>query len=258
MEKIHIGYETDKGIGSKAHLGFIILANDQTLSYELYKIINIPGIAVYESRQEVTEYSLLTQEALESQKDFIANAAKTINVRHPSDVVAYGCTSGAMALGDEVIAEKVHEFIPNALVTNPLKGAIEAFRTLSVKRIAFLSPYIENVNSNVIQKIEEAGVAVPVAARFFKEGSNPTKDAPFISPASIEEAVISIGGGYDVDAVFISCTQMRLADVLDTIEEKLGKPVITSNLALIWHTLRLAGYREHLEGFGKLFMHDIL
>ncbi len=252
-ENIRVSYETDDGIGARACLGFIILANDATLSYELHKILNIPKVSVYETRQEVSEYSLLTKEALEGQKNYIANAAKTVNARQYADVVAYGCTSGAMALGNNVIAQEVHKYIPNAKVTNPLLGAIEAFRALDVKKVAFFSPYIEEVNNNVIKCFWKAGIEVPVAVRFYEEGKNPTKDAPFISPQSIEETVLKVGKEYDVDAVFVSCTQMRLAEIAESVERKLGKRVITSNLALIWHTLRLAGCEDKIEGFGKLF-----
>ena len=41
--------------------------------------------------------------------------------------------------------------------------------------------------------------------------------------------------------------------VAQEIERTLGKPVISSNLATIWHCLRLAGYDERIHGFGRLF-----
>ncbi len=55
-----------------------------------------------------------------------------------------------------------------------------------------------------------------------------------------------------IDAVFVSCTTLRVAGIVEAAERQLGKPVISSNLALAWHSLRLAGYRRPVPGFGEL------
>ncbi|MEE1559567.1 MAG: hypothetical protein V1245_09170, partial [Arenicellales bacterium] len=57
----------------------------------------------------------------------------------------------------------------------------------------------------------------------------------------------------EVDAVFLSCTSLRLAGAVTSIEQELDKPVTSSNHALIWHTLRLAGIDEPIGGFGRLY-----
>lgn len=251
---MELEYSIDNGIGYRTHLGFIILANDQTLPYELHRLLDIPGVAIYESKQviPVNPNALLTKEVLESQKDYITNAARIINARREPDVVAYGCTSGAMTLGSDVVAGKINEVLPNAIVTNPLVASIEAFHTLRVRKVAFLSPYIPDVNNGVIRKFQEHGIEVPLAGRFYKEGSNPSKDAPWITPESIEKAILIAGKDDDIEGVFISCTQMRFVDNIEETEKKLGKPIVTSNTALCWHALRLSGCIDIVNGFGKL------
>jgi maleate isomerase len=64
--------------------------------------------------------------------------------------------------------------------------------------------------------------------------------------------VLELGGHPAVDAVFVSCTSLRLVEQIEQLEADLGKPVTSSNHALAWHTLRLAGYRESIKGFGAL------
>lgn len=54
------------------------------------------------------------------------------------------------------------------------------------------------------------------------------------------------------EALFISCTAVRAASVVQGIEEKLKKPVVTSNQAMAWRSLRLAGYGQPVDGFGEL------
>ena len=55
------------------------------------------------------------------------------------------------------------------------------------------------------------------------------------------------------DAIFLSCGGIRSTEVIDQIEQKLGKPVITSNQAQMWSCLRKAGIKDKINGFGNLF-----
>jgi maleate isomerase len=54
------------------------------------------------------------------------------------------------------------------------------------------------------------------------------------------------------DAYFLSCTAIRSADVIDALEDALGKPVITSNQATLWRALRECGINDSIGGFGRL------
>src|SRR3546814_19666242 len=55
------------------------------------------------------------------------------------------------------------------------------------------------------------------------------------------------------DALFISCTALRACEVVAAIEERIGRPVVTANQAMIWGTLRAAGHVDPVDGFGRLF-----
>ena len=44
--------------------------------------------------------------------------------------------------------------------------------------------------------------------------------------------------------------------MLDALEQDLGKPVVSSNLATMWHALRLAGLRPRLDGLGSLYRRE--
>ena len=73
-----------------------------------------------------------------------------------------------------------------------------------------------------------------------------------VAPPSITEAARELGTA-DVDGLFISCTGLRVAALIDDIEQDIGKPVVTSNQAQAWHALRLAGIDEPALGRGRLF-----
>ncbi|HSH42425.1 MAG TPA: hypothetical protein VK973_09925 [Arenicellales bacterium] len=56
-----------------------------------------------------------------------------------------------------------------------------------------------------------------------------------------------------MDGVFVSCTALRVAGVVEEIEQALDKPATASNHAMAWHSLRLAGVEDRQEGFGRLY-----
>jgi maleate isomerase len=54
------------------------------------------------------------------------------------------------------------------------------------------------------------------------------------------------------DALFISCTALRAAGVAAEIEQAIGKPVVTSNLATAWQCLRICGDHAPRPELGRL------
>ena len=55
------------------------------------------------------------------------------------------------------------------------------------------------------------------------------------------------------DALFISCTALPVLNIIDRLEKKINKPVLSSNQALIWDSLQTIGENKDINGFGKLF-----
>jgi maleate isomerase len=58
------------------------------------------------------------------------------------------------------------------------------------------------------------------------------------------------------DALFISCTNFRAIEIIQRLEEKTGKPVISSNQATMWYALRRLDIKDCVGGFGQLFDHN--
>ena len=58
------------------------------------------------------------------------------------------------------------------------------------------------------------------------------------------------------DAYFLSCANIHSIDVIEDLERDLGKPVVTSNQAAIWCSLRAAGIRDSVPGLGALLKLD--
>src|SRR3546814_18299098 len=85
------------------------------------------------------------------------------------------------------------------------------------------------------------GMDIPVMGSFNEPDDNTVAR---ISAESIEQAILDIGSAAECDAVFVACTSLRVARIVERVEQKLGKPVTSSNHALAWHMLRLGGVPE--------------
>ena len=79
------------------------------------------------------------------------------------------------------------------------------------------------------------------------------RDAARISVASIEAAAERLATMSAVDAIFVSCTSLRVADAAARFERRIGVPITSSNHAKAWHCLRLAKVKEVLPAAGKLY-----
>jgi maleate isomerase len=245
----HLPFEKDSGVASRARIGLIVLATDFTIEHEWRQIMtHLDGVALYESR--IFNDSQITPETLRAMEPRIAAAADLILPGSELDVVAYGCTSASMAIGEEKVFANIRTARPNVRCTTPITAAFAAFRAFNAKRIGVLTPYRADVNRIVADYVQARGFDVPVFGSFNEEND---AIVARISPDSIKKGIDTIRRSAEVDAVFVSCTSVRLAQAAAEIESQIGIPVSSSNHAMAWHALRLAGIGDRLPQFGRLF-----
>ncbi len=244
----NLPFETQKVIGSRARIGVVVLSTDYTLEHELRHLMKLSGVDVYHAR--IANSPQITPETLRAMGPMITDTANLILTGDTVDVVAFACTSASIVLGTETVAKNLKKAKPEAETTNPAFAAYSAFRALGAKRIAVLTPYGKPVNDMVQKAIEDAGFEVPVFGTF-NEPHDPTVAA--IDTPSLKAAVARITSDHEVDAVFVSCTSVRIAADIAEIETQIGIPVTSSNHALAWHCLRLAGIEDKLPENGRLF-----
>lgn len=241
-------FSLDDGIASRAGVGLIVLATDQTIEYEWRQLLDQPGIAFFESR--IHNSPQISPDTLALMEQDISSAVELILPDESLKVMAFGCTSGTMVIGEENIFKKIHSVRPNVACTTPLTGAMAALKALNAERIALLTPYIPAINHLFADFIEKSGINVSRIGSFNNSNDN---EVARIDRQSLQHAVQALGNYDDVDAVFISCTSLRVAELIPALERALGKPVISSNYAMAWHALRLAGIEDIQLERGTLF-----
>ncbi|MBD1552679.1 aspartate/glutamate racemase family protein [Pseudomonas typographi] len=244
----HFGFSMDAGLAARARIGLVVLATDHTLEYEWRHLLTQPGVAFYESRlYNAAEIAPATLAAMEQD---IRPAVELILPGIDLQVVAFGCTSGTLVIGEGNVFARIREARPGVACTTPLTGAMAALKALGARRIALLTPYVASINQLFAEHIEGAGIQVTRIGSFNHADDN---EVARIDHGSLRRAALALGNHAEVDAVFVSCTSLRMASLIPTLERELGKPVISSNYAMAWHALRLAGVHDAQPQLGSLF-----
>lgn len=122
---------------------------------------------------------------------------------------------------------------------------------MAAQRIALLTPYVDEVNAVVEQYIRGQGFDLTAMGSFNQAGEPEISRVP---PQAIFDAGLALGKSAVIDGIFLSCTALRTSSIIQLLEDALGKPVVASNQALAWDALRLAGYGDSIEGFGRLLL----
>ena len=120
------------------------------------------------------------------------------------------------------------------------------------KRLVFVSETEQAGHDEKLVYLREAGYDI-VADR---AASLAGTDAYCTTPPRFWHDIVLALRNDSADAYFISCSNIHSIDVIEDLERELAKPVITSNQAAIWRSLRMAGLREDVPGLGLLLRHD--
>jgi len=228
-------------------IGLIALASDYMIEKDFINVIKDKKIDFFVNRIEC--FNPLTKENLIKMSEKVTEVTKDILPNEKIDCVVYGCTSGTIAVGYQSIEKKVKKAKPEAEVTTPSTASIKALKKMNLNKIAIFTPYPKKLNDEVIDF-------------FKKENFQITANSYFDISSDIDIGKVDANYLYEVlskmnlngaDALFISCTALPALSIIDKLEKKLGKIVLSSNQALIWDTLEKIGKNDSINGFGKLF-----
>ncbi len=167
------------------------------------------------------------------------------------DVILYGCTSATLIHGpefDRALTTRIKTESGAETVT--AAGAlVHALATIGVRRIGFASPYVAAINDEAIGFLGEMGVETVQRSEVEETLDNTGQGA--LKP----DRVFALGLAADhpdAEALVLSCTDMRSVETIARLEAAVDKPVISSNQAMAFQAMQLAGVGDPLLGFGQL------
>ena len=228
-------------------VGLIALATDFRIEKDFISIIKDQSIDFFVNR--IHCYFPLTSENLKKMSNNITEISDDILPNEKLDCVVYGCTSGTITSGYSSIKKKINLAKPDAKVTTPSTAAVNALKRLGLKRISIFTPYSKALNDEVVDYFKKENFEITTNSYF--DISNDL-DIGKVDENYLYETLSEMDLG-EAEALFISCTALPALSIIDKLEKKLNKIVLSSNQVLIWDTLQSIGKRDRIEGFGRLF-----
>ena len=215
---------------SPSPMGLVVLQVDETIEGEFREAFGTSKNQIFVTR--IPSGLEVSTESLISMEQHIKASAKLLPQSREFSVIGYGCTSASAIIGSEKISELIKSGCHTREVTNPLLAATEYAKHIKVRKLALLSPYIEEVNTPLRKAFGNNGLSTEVFGTF---GEGKEEKVARISESSTIEAAITLGQNASVEAVFISCTNLRTFNCLGKIANEINKPVFSSNQSLAWH-----------------------
>jgi len=235
---------------TKPKIGLIALATDFMIEKDFINVTKDMDIDLFVNR--IHCYFPLTSENLIKMSGTVTEVTKDILPGEKLDCVVYGCTSGTVAAGYDSIKNKIKLAKPEAKVTTPSTAAINALKKMNINKISIFTPYSKKLNDEVIDYFEKENFIVSSNSYF--DILNDV-DIAKIDQNYLYEILSKMDLG-DAEALFVSCTNLPALSIVDKLEKKLNKVVLSSNQVLIWDTLQTIGKNNSIQGFGKLFLEN--
>ena len=234
-------------VKSNPRIGLITLGSDFRIEKDFNNLIHGKEIDLYVNR--IHCYNPLTNATLAKMADDITEVTKDILPDQKLDCVAYGCTSGTVAAGYDVIKKKINLAKPEAKVTTPITSTVKALKVLGINKISIFTPYTKTINESIVGYFKKKNIIVNSLSYFDIDSD---LDIGKVDENYLFEVLSKIDLE-DSDALFVSCTALPVLSIIDKLEKKLNKVVLSSNQTLIWEALNLIGNKKQIEGFGKIF-----
>ena len=228
-------------------IGLIALASDFMIEKDFVNVINGKKIDFFVNR--IKCFNPLTSKNLIKMSKEVTNVTKEILPNQKIDCIAYGCTSGTIAAGFKSIEKKIKKAKPNTKVVTPSTAAIKALKKMNIKKISLFTPYPKKLNDEVFDFFVNENFKI-TSNSYFNIKSD--IDIGKVDPNYLFKVLTKMDHK-NSDALFVSCTALPILSILDKLEKKINKIVLSSNQTLIWDALEKIGENNSIKGFGKLF-----
>jgi maleate cis-trans isomerase len=232
----------------RARIGLIV-PSVNTLTEPQFSRYAPRGVEIHVSRTRIH-----LDKSLADQTPEILNAAELLADCN-SDLIVYHCTGMSMGSGRAAEQQLVNEIgsITNRPSASTATAIVAAFQVLGIGKMVLVSPYPQSFNDLERKFLAESNIEVLADVAL---------DLPIpegmcgATPDVWVETTVAMARP-DADAYFLSCTNIQSIDAIGELEVRLGKPVVTSNQAALWYSLRRCGIRDNVTALGGLFQLDL-
>jgi maleate isomerase len=230
----------------RRRVGLIIPSSNRMVEGEMLAAF-LPGAQPHVTRLRITGAHHVDLERL---LEMVGEATQQL-LDARCDAIAFHCTANSMEAGPEGEAAILAAMraAGGTHVTTTATAIRAAFETLGARRIVLVTPYGPSVTAKEAAFLGSVGIEVVHWRAFQLAGS----DAYCSTPARFWRDGVLAERREAAEAYLVSCANISVFPVVAEIERELGRPVVTSNQAVLWHLLRLAGTEAGADLPGRLF-----
>jgi maleate isomerase len=173
--------------------------------------------------------------------------------------VAFACTSGGSFAGaawHEELLATMRAVDPNIEFVTAADAVARTLVEFGLRRIAMGTPYNTQVLAGLIEILDGRGIEILSAAPLFPDGQpDDPWDLMTTTPERMYQFALEADRA-DADCVFLSCSGLHSTPVITRIEEKIGKPLLTSNIAIANILSQVLDGVPRVTGRGRILAHE--
>lgn len=232
-------------------LGFLVPPGNPTTEPEVFRLAP-PGTTVHFQRMFVADSVPGSHDGQEDrnrqQVEHMEESARLLALVKPAVIVlAHTATSYTLGRkGEAALVARIQHATGVPFIT-AFGSVLAALAYLQVTRVALATPYAREWTLRGKSHLEAHGVDV-VSWGHLEDVSNIYDETPERAHALARRVDVPAA-----QALFLSGVGMPTIEVLARLERDLGKPALSSCSAMVWNALRVAGVKEKVTGFGRLF-----
>lgn len=227
-------------------IGLLVPSSNTTVEVEFSKGLpadcTLHVARCYLTKIEPASISRLVED-VETQAGYLSSA--------DVDVVVLGATAPSFLKGkgfDKELTARISAAAGGKPATTASTALLEALEHLGVKRLALATAFKENVNEIAIRFLRDNGFDIVASSGL---GLVDNLEVGRLSPQTAIEAALAVDCP-EAEAVVLVCTNWQSMAVIEQLEDKLGKPVLSTSQVSLWHALKILGHTEGMPGFGTL------
>jgi maleate cis-trans isomerase len=167
------------------------------------------------------------------------------------DAIVFHCTASSMEAGleGERAVLDAMQTVTDGRVATTASATMAAMQALDLTRIIMLSPYAAATHAHEIEFLTEAGLQVVGGRALGLAGSDEYIEVRPDEWLRIAQEEMTPAA----DGTFLSCTNIHTPPIIQSLESATGRPVVTSNQAVLWYALRQCGHDDQVLELGRLF-----
>ena len=224
----------------------LIIPSSNRLTEPQFNAYAPPGVGIHVTRLRMTGKF---RKPLSELKRPLVEAAEALSDVKPAMIV-FHCTANSMESGlahEKAVIEIIEQASGCPTITTA-QAITQAFDRFGIKKLVLISPYVRATNQLEVNYLTETGYTVLHELGLGLE----THAYSAVTPQEWKN-IVKENTRADADGYFLSCTNTRMIEAVEDLENDLNKPVINSNQATLWACLKKLGVVHTDKKLGRLF-----